>query len=215
MSIKQSISIVVAAVIGGAIGASIVQSEVGAQAGQKATPLTATSLDIVDSKGATRCRISADGDEPTCEFLGRDGKARLKIGLHGAGAVDAPKLTMTDSKGIDRLTADVEMISGPAFNLFGTDGIPRASLSVSKIMDEPNLSIYGADPLHSGSLGIIGGSPALSLWDGLSSVGVGASIMKGSALSTSNIVFVDGGNRTGFVSKPGANNKLLLQPISD
>ncbi|MFA7340835.1 MAG: hypothetical protein WC028_28875 [Candidatus Obscuribacterales bacterium] len=215
MSIKQSVSIVVAAVLGGIIGASFILSEVRAQAALKATPLTATSLDIVDSKGAMRCRISAEGDEPSCEFFGRDGKSKLKIGLHGAGAVDAPKLTMTDSKGVDRLTADVEMIGGPAFNLFGKEGIPRASLSVSKGMDEPSLCIYGTDSLHACCLGIAGGSPTLGLWDGPSSVGGGASVLKGSALSASSIVFVDGGSKAGFTSRSGANNKLLLQQVGD
>ncbi len=213
MSIKQSISIVVSAVIGGIVGAGIVLSEVKAQAKPTATAITATSLDIVDSKGATRCRISTDSGDPTCEFLGQDGSSRLKIGLHGAGAVDAPKLTMTDSKGVDRLTADVEMISGPAFSLFDKQGTPRVSLSASKFTNDAGLSVYGEDFLHSTSFGMSGGSPSLALWDGVSSTGGGASMMKGAVLGSSHIVFVDGSSKAGFTAKSGANKTLELKQI--
>lgn len=107
MSIKQTVSIVVAAVIGGVVGASIVLSEVRAQDYSELvrTPktLTANSIELTDGNGHIRCKISAEAGSPICFFYGPVGRVRMRIGLGGAENDYAPFIAMNDSDMHERL----------------------------------------------------------------------------------------------------------------
>jgi len=107
MSIKQSVSIVVAAVIGGVIGASLVLSEVRAQDFSEwvknPKTLTANSINLTDGKGHLRCRITAEGGNPICFFYGSGGETRMRIGLLGPEDNNAPFIAMNDNDSHERL----------------------------------------------------------------------------------------------------------------
>lgn len=121
MSIKQSISIVVAAVIGGVVGAGIVLSEVRAQDYSELvrTPktLTANAIELTDGNGHIRCKISAESGSPICYFFGPVGRVRMRIGLGGAEDDYAPFIAMNDKDMHERLgiglseAADIGLIS--------------------------------------------------------------------------------------------------------
>lgn len=107
MSIKQSISIVVAAVIGGVVGAGLVLSEVRAQDYSELvrTPktLTANAIELTDGNGHVRCKISAESGSPICFFFGPVGRVRMRIGLGGAEDDYAPFIAMNDKDTHERL----------------------------------------------------------------------------------------------------------------
>lgn len=113
MSIKQSVSIVVAAVIGGVVGAGLVLSEVRAQASSAlvANPkvLTANCLDITDGDGSIRCKITAEGGTPICFFYGKSGGPRMRIGLLGAEQNSSPFISLQDSGSNERLGLGVDL----------------------------------------------------------------------------------------------------------
>ncbi|MFA6210235.1 MAG: hypothetical protein WCT03_16040 [Candidatus Obscuribacterales bacterium] len=123
MSLKQSVSIVVAAVVGGIVGSSIVLSEVGAQDYSELvrTPktLTANAIELTDGNGHVRCKISAEGGSPICFFYGPVGKVRMRIGLEGVEDNYAPFIVMNDLDWHERLRLSLESDGKPSIRRYG------------------------------------------------------------------------------------------------